>query len=42
MLHLLGYDHIGEDGAEIMERLETMVLADLAIVDPYVDDNAAT
>ena len=41
-LHLLGYDHIGEDGAEVMERLETMGLADLAIVDPYVDDNAAT
>ena len=35
VLHLLGYDHIGDDEAELMEGLERSVLADLGIPDPY-------
>lgn len=35
LLHLLGYDHIEEDEAETMERLETKILAQLGIDDPY-------
>ena len=34
-LHLLGYDHIENDDAEIMERLETRILATLDLSDPY-------
>ncbi len=34
-LHLLGYDHITDDEAEIMEDLETKILAQLGIPDPY-------
>ena len=34
-LHLLGYDHIEDDEAEIMENLETRILAQLGIEDPY-------
>lgn len=35
VLHLLGFDHMVEDEAEAMESLETRVLAELRIVDPY-------
>lgn len=35
VLHLLGYDHIGNDEAEVMEGLERAVLADLGVPDPY-------
>lgn len=35
VLHLLGYDHIVEAEAEAMEALETRVLAELGIADPY-------
>lgn len=35
ILHLLGYDHIEEDDAQIMEALETRLLAGLDIADPY-------
>jgi len=35
VLHLLGYDHIGDDAAEAMEGLERAVLAGLGIPDPY-------
>ncbi len=35
ILHLLGYDHIEEGDAEIMEALETKLLKNLAIDDPY-------
>ena len=35
VLHLLGYDHIGDDEAEAMEGLERAVLAGLGIPDPY-------
>lgn len=34
-LHLLGYDHVDEDEANIMEGLETKILARLNIADPY-------
>lgn len=35
VLHLLGYDHDTEDGAETMERREAAVLAGLGIADPH-------
>ena len=34
-LHLLGYDHMNSAEAEIMEGLETRILADLGLSDPY-------
>lgn len=34
-LHLLGYDHIADDEAEIMESLEREILKSLSIEDPY-------
>jgi len=36
-LHILGYDHIEEDEALQMEALETHILAELGIDDPYAD-----
>ena len=35
VLHLLGYDHIKNSDAEVMEALETRILAGLGITDPY-------
>lgn len=35
VLHLRGYDHDTEEEAEIMERIETRLLAGLGITDPY-------
>lgn len=34
-LHLLGYDHIEENDAEVMEALEVQVLEELSIANPY-------
>ncbi|WP_455874456.1 rRNA maturation RNase YbeY [Rhizobium yanglingense] len=34
-LHLFGYDHMNNDEAEIMEGLETRILAVLGLSDPY-------
>ncbi|RKE86434.1 putative rRNA maturation factor [Rhizobium sp. AG855] len=34
-LHLFGYDHIENDDAEEMEALETRILAELGLSDPY-------
>ncbi|MEL6523377.1 MAG: rRNA maturation RNase YbeY [Pseudomonadota bacterium] len=36
LLHLLGYDHIAEEDADLMERLEVEILATLEIPDPYM------
>ena len=36
-LHLIGYDHEEDDQAEDMEALETQILAQLGIPDPYAD-----
>jgi probable rRNA maturation factor len=38
MLHLLGHDHERDADAERMEALETKILADLGIADPYAED----
>ena len=37
-LHLLGYDHIKDDEAEIMEGLERQIMATLGFSDPYPDE----
>lgn len=37
VLHLVGYDHESEDEALVMEGLETKILAELGIDDPYAD-----
>lgn len=36
-LHLIGYDHENDGDAEAMEGLETEILAQLGIPDPYLD-----
>ncbi len=36
-LHLFGYDHMEDDEAEKMEGLETRILAELGLSDPYGD-----
>lgn len=36
-LHLLGFDHIKDEEAEIMEALERELLASLDIPDPYAE-----
>lgn len=40
-LHILGYDHINDDEARVMERLETAILARLNITDPYAGDDVS-
>ena len=37
-LHLVGYDHILDDEADVMEALETRVLQSLGLADPYGSD----
>ena len=38
MLHLVGYDHeLGDEEAERMEVLETEILAELGLPDPYAE-----
>ncbi|NQY27381.1 MAG: rRNA maturation RNase YbeY [Piscirickettsiaceae bacterium] len=39
-LHLLGYDHIDDEDAEIMESLEIKLLQSLNIDDPYQEQEA--
>jgi probable rRNA maturation factor len=34
-LHLLGYDHVDDEDATLMERLEVGILASLGVSDPY-------
>lgn len=36
-LHILGYDHMDEDEALVMEGLETQILASLGVADPYAE-----
>ena len=40
-LHLLGYDHIDDDDARIMEGHETRILAALDLSDPYENTSPA-
>lgn len=35
VLHILGYDHIEDDDARVMQPLETDILAQLGFEDPY-------
>lgn len=37
-LHLLGFDHIAAEDAQRMEQLETLLLAQLGIANPYEDE----
>lgn len=41
-MHLLGYDHINEDEAAIMEAKETVILKKLNVSDPYKIINLPT
>ena len=40
-LHLIGFDHLTDSQAEAMERLETRILAQLGVADPYAPANEA-
>jgi probable rRNA maturation factor len=40
ILHLLGYDHIRDLDATLMQALETAILGKLGIADPYRDEQA--
>lgn len=35
ILHLLGYDHVDDDDAALMERVEAEILGKLGLSDPY-------
>ena len=39
VLHLLGYDHIDDKEAELMENIEITILNKLNIKNPYLQDN---
>ncbi len=39
LLHLLGYDHMSDAEAQQMESLETRILAELHLSDPYEDSD---
>lgn len=40
MLHLQGFDHEQDDEADVMEALETAILAKLGYADPYAAEKA--
>jgi probable rRNA maturation factor len=42
VLHLLGYDHLTEGDASLMEGIEVEILGNLGLDDPYNDDNTIT
>jgi probable rRNA maturation factor len=41
LLHLVGYDHERSDEAQVMEALETRILATMGIADPYRENARA-
>jgi probable rRNA maturation factor len=41
-LHAIGYDHLDEDQAEIMENLERKILKRFRISDPYIQGQRKT
>lgn len=41
LLHLAGHDHENDDDADIMERLETRILARLGVADPHAGGEPA-
>ena len=40
LLHLLGYDHVRDGDATVMERLEVQILGKLGVEDPYCTDES--
>ncbi|MBY6058677.1 rRNA maturation RNase YbeY [Leisingera daeponensis] len=40
MLHLLGYDHIRDRDAALMEGIEILILGKLGIANPYMSEDA--
>ncbi|TCW28653.1 rRNA maturation RNase YbeY [Gulbenkiania mobilis] len=38
LLHLQGFDHEGDDEAEVMEKLESVILAKLGYANPYAEE----
>jgi probable rRNA maturation factor len=40
-LHLMGFDHETDEEAQRMEALETLILAQLGIADPYAERTSA-
>ena len=42
VLHLLGYDHVRDADATLMERLEADILCKMGLADPYADEAGQT
>jgi probable rRNA maturation factor len=42
ILHLLGYDHVTDGDAALMERIEVEILGNLGIDNPYIDHHMIT